>query len=538
MTRSSTDEIDYLAEFGYKQELDRSLGKFSSFAAGFSFLSILTGVFMLFGFGFGFGGPAFWWSIPIVVAGQLLVAFLFAELASQYPIAGGIYQWTKQIASPFAAWTAGWVMILSSMVAVTGPAVGLQVVLPQIWSGFQVFGTAADIGTYSTVDGARNAVLLGSILLIAATVINILGVRLMALINNIGVFTELVGCTVLILVLFAKAQRGPDIVTHTDGAYSTSWGIFGAMLIASLFAVNIYCGFDAAGALAEETSNPRRFAPREIIRALVVSAILGAALVLAAQMAMPDILGQNNLDMIAAQGLPYVLKAVLGETFAKLFLVAVAISMCVCALAVQAAGIRMVFSMARDGKLPFSNRLASVNSKTRSMVGASILLGVAPVALLLVNVGNQQVFTTVASIALVLFYIAYLIVTVSLLIRRFKKQWPKPDHGPYFNLGSLATTINIAAVVFQIVALINLMWPRVEIYGDAGWYFQWGAFVFVGAALSIGWAIYFYLHRDGKDVPVAEHTATVDAAGHAQAAPEAVDDRVFEAPDRAGSPSA
>src|SRR5262249_47560360 len=184
---------------------------------------------------------------------------------------------------------------------------------------------------------------------------------------------------------------------HTDGAPSTTWGVFGALLIAGLFAMNIYCGFDAAGALAEETSNPRRYAPREIIRALVVSAILGAALVLAAQMAMPDILGQNNLKEIAAQGLPFVLKATLGETFAKVFLIAVAISMSVCALAVQAAGIRMLFSMARDGKLPFAKQLSSVNPKTRSMVAASVLLGVAPIGLLLLNVGNQQVFTTVAS---------------------------------------------------------------------------------------------------------------------------------------------
>jgi hypothetical protein len=50
-------DTDHLAGFGYKQELDRSLGKFSSFAAGFSYLSILTGVFQLFGFGFSFGGP-------------------------------------------------------------------------------------------------------------------------------------------------------------------------------------------------------------------------------------------------------------------------------------------------------------------------------------------------------------------------------------------------------------------------------------------------------------------------------------------------
>jgi len=53
MPSSDTDE---LAKFGYKQELDRSLGLFSSFAAGFSYISIMTGVFELFFFGFGTGG--------------------------------------------------------------------------------------------------------------------------------------------------------------------------------------------------------------------------------------------------------------------------------------------------------------------------------------------------------------------------------------------------------------------------------------------------------------------------------------------------
>ncbi|MDT7657798.1 MAG: hypothetical protein QOF38_2513, partial [Pseudonocardiales bacterium] len=36
-----------LAEFGYNQSLDRSIGKFASFAAGISYISILTGTFQL-----------------------------------------------------------------------------------------------------------------------------------------------------------------------------------------------------------------------------------------------------------------------------------------------------------------------------------------------------------------------------------------------------------------------------------------------------------------------------------------------------------
>ena len=90
---ASTDSGE-LAGFGYKQELDRSLGNFSSFAAGFSYISILTGMFELFGFGFAQAGPPLWWTWIIVLGGQMLVALCFAELAGQYPLAGSVYQWS------------------------------------------------------------------------------------------------------------------------------------------------------------------------------------------------------------------------------------------------------------------------------------------------------------------------------------------------------------------------------------------------------------------------------------------------------------
>ena len=54
LTNTSPADHDDLAEFGYDQQLHRSLGKFASFAAGFSFVSILTTIFQLFGLGFGF----------------------------------------------------------------------------------------------------------------------------------------------------------------------------------------------------------------------------------------------------------------------------------------------------------------------------------------------------------------------------------------------------------------------------------------------------------------------------------------------------
>ena len=141
MAMPSTDS-DELAKFGYKQELDRSLGLFSSFAAGFSYISIMTGVFELFFFGFASGGPGWIWTWPAVLAGQMLVALCFAELAGQYPLAGSVYQWSKQIARPFTSWFGGWILTVGSIVTLAAVAVAYQVVLPLISSKFQIIAAS------------------------------------------------------------------------------------------------------------------------------------------------------------------------------------------------------------------------------------------------------------------------------------------------------------------------------------------------------------------------------------------------------------
>src|ERR1700737_3536098 len=110
-TPTSTEGTDSaeLAGFGYKQELDRTLGSFSAFAAGFSYISILTGLFQTFFLGFQAGGPAFFWTWPVVFLGQFVVALCFAELAAHYPLSGGVYQWSKNVGSQAVGWMAGWV---------------------------------------------------------------------------------------------------------------------------------------------------------------------------------------------------------------------------------------------------------------------------------------------------------------------------------------------------------------------------------------------------------------------------------------------
>src|SRR5215467_1800088 len=198
------DDARDLAGFGYRQELDRTLGRFSSFAAGFSYISILTGVFQTFYLGFGAGGRVFIWSWPVVLGGQFLVALVFAELASRYPLSGGAYQWSKLVGSPLLGWVVGWTYLACLVVTLAAVALALQSTLPQISDWFEFVGSAGN-----SHDSAVNAVILGCVLIAMTTAVNAIGVGLLARVNNVGVFSELIGVAVLIVLLERHAARPP-----------------------------------------------------------------------------------------------------------------------------------------------------------------------------------------------------------------------------------------------------------------------------------------------------------------------------------------
>jgi urea carboxylase system permease len=489
--KPAADDSSELAKFGYRQELERSLGSFSSFAAGFSYISILTGVFQLFFFGFGSGGPAFIWTWPLVFLGQLAVALCFAELAGQFPLAGSVYQWAKQIAKPATSWLAGWIMIIGAIVTAAAVAVAYQIILPQVSTAFQLVGSDSDAGLTSTPGGARNAIILALVLVVFATIVNIIGVKPMAKINNFGVAVELGASILLVIALAMHIRRGPGLVFDTAGAGAghTS-GYFGAFLVASLMSAYVFYGFDTAGSLAEETTQPRRHAPRAILRALTAAFVVGGLIMLFGMMAVGD-LGAGELS---ASGMPYLLKSTLGTGLGDAFLVCSAIAITVCCLAVQTAAIRMTWAMARDGRLPFSGALAKVSPRSKTPVLPALLTGGLTIVVLLINLGNQRAFFILTSTAIVLFYIPYLMVTGPMLVRRLRGRWPRPEHGPYFRLGRWGTLVNLVAVGYGAAMTVNLIWPRAEVYGDDHWYFQWGAVIVTGLIVLAG-AIMLYVRR-------------------------------------------
>jgi urea carboxylase system permease len=484
---------------GYAQELRRGVGSFSSFAAGFSFVSILTTVFQLFGLGFGLGGASFFWAWPLVFAGQLLVALCFAELAARWPVSGAIFQWSSRLAGTTAGWFAGWIMIIGQILTVAAAAIAIQVVLPSIWSGFQIVGGPAADSSVTSATGAQNAVLLGVVLLVVTTVVNIAGVRHMASATSVGVTVEIVAVIVLVLALFVLPERGPQVVFTHEG-WTGEGGYLPAFLASALMAAYVMVGFDSAGELAEETHSPRRTTPRTILHALIASAIGGALLILGALMAAPSLTDGN----LATAGLSWVLTERLGGVLGRLLLCCVAVAVFACTLAIQTAGARMIYSMARDKAFPFHRRLGRVSPRTGTPIGASIVVGAGAAIALVVNIGQSALFTALSSLCIAMLYLAYLGVTLPLLVTRIRHRttdgWPTgvDEHGePQFSLGRWGIPLNALAVVYQIGMAVNLLWPRPEIYDLTGetWWLRWSALLVIGLSLAAGAAYLLCKHR-------------------------------------------
>jgi urea carboxylase system permease len=510
MSQPAQTDAQDLAQLGYKQELSRSLGSFSSFAAGFSYISILTGMFQTSYLGFLFAGRAFVWFWPIVLIGQMTVALQFAELAAHYPLAGSVYQWSKKLAGKSWAWNTGWIYLCAQIVTVPAVALAWQVILPQISDKFQIVdctaGPAADLSKncgFQDPAFAKNAFILGAIMILLTTTVNLLGVKIISTVNNIGVIAELIGAGGLIIILAINVQHGPSVLFETDGTGAGhDWGYFGAFLLGAIMPLYVMYGFDTAGSLAEETSDPRRTAPRAVWRALLTAGVMGFLLIA---------LGTMAVDQPATVGgLTTITKDVLGNSWGNLWLADVCLAIFVCCLAIQAMSIRILFAMARDNNLPFARGLASVSPKRRVPVAPALTSGILALTILAFNIANPSAFTIIVAMGIILMYLAYLGVTLPLLRQRFNG-WPSnldSSKAGLFALGHWGKFLNIVGILYGAAMAINLLWPRTDIYLDDT--YKWGPTTITIILLAVG-LIYYYAVQRHKGGVLEEHRAEAAA---------------------------
>jgi len=441
-------DVADLARFGYKQELRRALGVYSSFAVAFSYISPSTGIFTLYALGLGIGGPAFIWSWPIVVVGQLIIGLNFAEVSSHFPVAGSVYQWTKYLSNPTYSWFTGWIYLFAGVLTVAAVVATVPLVLIPLLNSLGMNVT-------NDLDTQRNV---AAIVLLSTTLLSIFGVRLVAIVNNTGVVFEILGMVVFALVLlFFYAHQSPGVVFDTTqlNAGGNPWGTFLAAMFMSLFVIY---GFDTASTLAEETKNPRREAPRAVIAAILGAAVIGAIFLFATLLAIPgDIqkyVGSIGCGCPSATAPPVdIITGNLPKWGADLYLFVVFAAIYVCCLAIQTATIRLAFGMARDGKLPFGRSFNKVHPTLHTPIGTCIVIGVLAALPLLYYAG---VFL-IAIGATGMIYLSYILGNIAILIAR-RRGWPK-DSAP-FKLGSWGTTINVLGLVWGISMFVNFLWPR------------------------------------------------------------------------------
>jgi len=514
MSTAQRSDVEQLAEFGYKQELHRTLGSFSSFAAGFSYISILTGMFQTSYLGFLFAGPAFIWAWLFVLFGQMMVALQFAELSAHYPLAGSVYQWSKQVAGKAWAWNTGWMYLCAQIVTVPAVALGWQVILPQISHRFVLVGTYEDNLDYTNANFAKNAIILGIIMIGLTTIINCSGVTILSRINNVGVAAELIGAAGLILLFLIHANRSPsEVLTETAGTGAGhDWGYLGALLIGAIMPLYVMYGFDTAGSLAEETDDPRRLAPRAVLQALATAGTMGFLLILFGTMAVSD---EGYANITSVGGLAGITTDVLGSTWGKVFLVDVALAIFVCCLAIHAMSVRILFAMGRDNNLPAASKLASVSGTRRVPVFPAILVGVLSVLILAFNWLNPYAFTIVISCGIVFMYLAYLGVTIPLFQRR-RAGWPAnlPSANlGLFRLGGAALITNGIAVLYGAAMTVNLAWPRVEFYGSK-WYQEYGVMSAIALVVGSGLILYYGYQQHQTEILPEHRAESLSAAMH------------------------
>jgi urea carboxylase system permease len=430
-----------LARFGYRQELKRSLGTFSSFAVAFSYISPSTGIFTLFYLGLITIGGAFIWTWPIVAAGQFIIAMNFAEVSSHYPIAGSVFQWTKYLAGRRYAWFNGWVYLFAGILTVTAVIATIPLALVPALNG---------LGWHSLSLTLHTELVIALITLVVITILNIYGVRLVALINNTGVLFEILGMFVFALILMAfHNHQGIGVVVKTAGLHATFLTGSNSFVLAMFMSLFVIYGFDTASTLAEETRDPRRAAPKAVLFAVVGAFIIGGVFLLGTLMSIPNM----HTAIKGLWGPAQIIEANFSTPFATMYLLVVTAAIFVCCLSIMAATIRLCFGMSRDNQLPFSKVLSRVAPSLHTPVATCLTVGILA-AVPLIQFSGAGI---IAIAATGMIYLSYFLCNIAILRARLKG-WPKTD-AP-FKLGRWGLVVNVVGLLYGGAMLVNFAWPR------------------------------------------------------------------------------
>jgi amino acid transporter len=333
----------------------------------------------------------------------------------------------------------------------------------------------------------------------------------------------------LVLLIFANNQPISVIfdTSYTEGLANGNY--LAVFLVGMFLALFVVYGFDTAGTFGEETVDAGRQAPRGILAAIWLSGIAGFIFLLAITLSFQDM--EAAVAEGQAFGFPFATtiqqnldQVLFGDvTLGDLYLVVILIAVSVCTLAIHGATTRLMFSMGRDGRLPLGRTWGHVNQTFKTPSNAAIGVGVLSTLPLLITGAAASFYLAIAATGTI--YISYLLCNWGVLRAR-RRGWP--HQGAWFKLGSWGTVINVLALVYGLLMVINIGLWEWEGFGDYGnelrsiWsnppintFLQWNGEVlsdlpaipvfefFVGSVLVVG-VLYYLLSGQRRKEDVAQ----------------------------------
>ncbi|TJY72566.1 amino acid permease [Arthrobacter sp. CAU 1506] len=458
------EDAEHLASLGYSYEkqFKREMTFWGNVSLGFTYLSPVVGIYSLFAASLGMAGPPMFWSLVIVGVGQLLVATVFGEIVSNYPVAGGVYPWARRLWGRKWGWMNGWIYLCALLATIASVSYGAGPFLSLL------------LGLESTVD----SVIISALVVIAlATILNLGGTKVLSKVAMLGLLAELGGAIAVgVWLLTTAREHDLSVLFQTFGAGEGS-NYFIAFAAAGLIGIYQYYGFEACGDVAEEVPNPGVRIPKAMRMTIYIGGFAAMFVCLSLILAVPDfgaVISGEDTDPIGN-----VLLSAFGPVGFKVVLGIVLISFVSCALSLQAASSRLAYSMARDGILPGS-KLLSKFSETRHVPPYALLLaGLVPAIIVVGSKVSEDALVTIISFAAMGMYMGFHMVVLASL-RAKLKGWKANGS---FRLGGWGIPINIAALTWGVIGMVNMAWPRTP---EAGWFVNYLVLISAVGVVVVG----------------------------------------------------
>lgn len=470
--------------------LKREFSLWSSFAFAFAFISPIVALYGIFGLAISSAGPTFWFGFLLVFAGQLLVAFTFAQLVSRWPIEGSIYQWSRRLIGDGYGWFAGWAYVWTLVIAMATVALGA--------AGFManIFGIDSPTGTEKAT--------IALVILLAGTALNLVGRQALKIFMSASIAAEVIGSLGLgtWLLMF---HRNQPLSVLTQGLGSGTGGDYfalsGPFLVAVAFIGWSFVGFESAGAIAEEVHEPRRNLPKAVISSLTFIAVVVMYSSLAIILAIPDmsrITSAMTDPNHVADPVYYALTEALGAGIARPVEILFVVGFLASFLALQTSASRVIWAYARDRALPGSAMLSRLSAGQKQPISAILVTTVIGAALFLMSNLSPNIYLLMVNFTTGGFFLAFLFPLVGALVTQLRGTW-KP--GP-FSLGAASKPLTFIAVAWALFEFLNISWPRAV---NTDRYLDWSVWIAVAALGALGAVTYASVRRN------MVHSSVIDA---------------------------